>query len=124
MTLPTSILVDFQRYFIGKPIEKMYLFGSYARGEAEESSDIDLLVYLDYSHIHTGLEFFEMWNDLEQISGKKVDFVSVTSLSKYVKEYVENDKILIYEKTKTRRLRQTYAYQRRYRRHTTFHSGI
>ncbi|MCU0393437.1 MAG: nucleotidyltransferase family protein [Thermoflexibacter sp.] len=124
MKLPTSILSAFRRYFIGKPVEKVYLFGSYARGEAGEDSDIDLLVHLDYSQIHTGLEFFEMWNDLEQISGKKVDFVSATALSKYVKEYVENDKVLIYEKAKTRRLRQTYAYQRRYRRHTTFHSGI
>ncbi|WP_245764137.1 type VII toxin-antitoxin system MntA family adenylyltransferase antitoxin [Thermoflexibacter ruber] len=114
-------MADFRKYFIGKPVKKVYLFGSYARGEASEDSDIDLLVDLDYSMIYNGLEFFEMWSDLEQISGKKVDLVSATSLSKYVKEYVENDKILIYEKAKTRRLRQTFAHQRRYRRNTKVH---
>lgn len=29
-------------YFKDKPVKKVYLFGSYARGEADEESDVDL----------------------------------------------------------------------------------
>jgi predicted nucleotidyltransferase len=31
-------------YFKDKPVKKVYLFGSYARGEANENSDVDLLL--------------------------------------------------------------------------------
>ena len=37
-----------QRYFKDKPVKKVYLFGSYARGDAQENSDMDILVELDY----------------------------------------------------------------------------
>ncbi len=33
-------------YFKDKPVEKVYLFGSYASGEAKEESDVDLLFTL------------------------------------------------------------------------------
>jgi predicted nucleotidyltransferase len=36
-----------------------YLFGSYSRGDADENSDIDILVELDYSKL-IGLEFVQM----------------------------------------------------------------
>ena len=36
-----------QDYFKDKPVKKVFLFGSYARNEAEENSDVDLLVDLD-----------------------------------------------------------------------------
>lgn len=48
-----------ERYGVGK----IYLFGSYARGEATEESDIDLLV--DAENIH-GLEYFGLWDDFER----------------------------------------------------------
>ena len=35
--------------FAHKPVNKVYLFGSYARGEADENSDVDLLIGWDYS---------------------------------------------------------------------------
>lgn len=50
-----------QDYFKDKPVNKVYLFGSYARGDADENSDVDLLVELDYSK-HIGFSFYE-WND-------------------------------------------------------------
>lgn len=31
-------------YFKDKPVKRVYLFGSYARGDADENSDVDLLV--------------------------------------------------------------------------------
>ena len=35
-----------QEYFKDKPVKKVYLFGSYARGDANENSDIDLVFSL------------------------------------------------------------------------------
>jgi predicted nucleotidyltransferase len=83
-------------YFKDKPVLKAYLFGSYARSETEENSDVDILVELDYSH-PIGLEFVKMQLDLQQLLNKKVDLVTENGLSKYIKQYVDNDKILIYE---------------------------
>lgn len=43
-------------YFRTRPVLKAYLFGSYVRGEADNKSDIDILVDLDYSQ-KIGLQF-------------------------------------------------------------------
>lgn len=85
-----------RHYFVDKPVLKAYLFGSYARGEADAESDIDLLVELDYVK-HIGMKL-----DLEDLLAHKVDLVTDRSLSKQVSPFVENDKKLIYEKTARR----------------------
>ena len=36
-------------YFRDKPVKQVWLFGSYARGEAREDSDVDLMVTYDES---------------------------------------------------------------------------
>ena len=55
-------------YFKDKPVNKVWLFGSYARGEENTDSDIDLMIDLDHSQL-VGLKFFGMWNDLESLLG-------------------------------------------------------
>jgi predicted nucleotidyltransferase len=35
-------------FFSKKPVKKVWLFGSYARGDADENSDVDVLVAIDY----------------------------------------------------------------------------
>lgn len=57
-------------YFKDKPVKKVYLFGSYAQGEAKESSDIDLLVELDYTQ-NIGFKFYGWYIDLEALFLKK-----------------------------------------------------
>lgn len=86
-----------KNYFKTRPVLKAYLFGSYARSQADQSSDIDILVDLDYSK-RIGLEFIQMQIDLEEILGVKVDLVSSNSLSKYIKPVVDREKALIYAK--------------------------
>ncbi|MCK4664706.1 MAG: nucleotidyltransferase domain-containing protein [Bacteroidales bacterium] len=85
------------KYFKDKPVFKAYLFGSYARSEANENSDIDILVELDYSE-PIGLEFIQMKLDLEKLFNKSVDLITEQALSKYIKPYIEKDKILLYER--------------------------
>ena len=86
-----------KNYFKTRPVLKAYLFGSYARSQADQSRDIDILVDLDYSK-RIGLEFIQMQIDLEEILGVKVDLVSSNSLSKYIKPFVDREKALIYAK--------------------------
>lgn len=54
----------------------MYLFGSYARGEADENSDADLLIDWDYSKT-IGLEYVMWWDEIKELLHKEVDFVSI-----------------------------------------------
>jgi predicted nucleotidyltransferase len=84
-------------YFRNKPVLRAFLFGSFSRGDAEENSDVDILVELDYSK-HIGLGFVGMKLDLENRLHKKIDLVSSEAISKYISPFIENDKRLIYEK--------------------------
>jgi predicted nucleotidyltransferase len=97
MTLQQTTISQIQNFFHDKPVKRAYLFGSFARNEADEQSDIDILVELDYSQ-HIGLEFIGMKLDLEDMLKRKVDLVSERALSKYIRPYVEQEKKLIYEK--------------------------
>src|SRR5580692_2329950 len=83
-------------YFISKPVLKAYLFGSYSRKEADEDSDVDILVDLDYSQ-HIGLGFVQMKLDLEERLKKPVDLVSSQAVSKRIQPYINQDKMLIYD---------------------------
>lgn len=95
MQLDTNKVKTIRSYFKTKPVLKAYLFGSYARNEADYLSDIDILVDLDYSK-KIGLQFIQMKIDLENLLNSKVDLVSSNGLSKYVKPIVDKEKKLIY----------------------------
>ena len=86
-----------QKYFKDKPVFKAYIFGSIARGDAGSDSDYDILVELDYSK-KIGFEFIQMQIDLTDLLQKNVDLVSDKALSKYIRPFVDKDKILIYER--------------------------
>jgi predicted nucleotidyltransferase len=73
------------------------LFGSYSRNDADENSDIDILVELDHTN-SIGLKFFTYGDELQNLLKKKVDIVSYEGLSKYVKPFIDRDKVLIYER--------------------------
>lgn len=51
------------------PIEYCYLFGSYAKGKAKPSSDVDLLIHTTLS----GLKFYGLVEELREQLKKKVD---------------------------------------------------
>ena len=95
MKLETKKLESVRKYFKTSPVLKAYLFGSYARNEADNNSDIDILVDLDYSQ-KIGLHFIQMKIDLEKILNKEVDLVSSNGLSKYMKPIIDSEKELIY----------------------------
>ncbi|OFY96148.1 MAG: nucleotidyltransferase [Bacteroidetes bacterium RIFCSPLOWO2_12_FULL_31_6] len=95
MKLDAKRIETIKRYFETRPVLKAYLFGSFARNEADDQSDIDILVDLDYSQ-RIGLQFIQMKIDLEKLLNTKVDLVSSNGLSKYIKPMVDDEKLLIY----------------------------
>lgn len=84
-------------FFKDKPVNKVWLFGSYARGDADETSDVDVMVDLD-KNVMLGLEYFGWYSDLEKKFHKKVDLVKVGNIKARILPYVEKDLKLIYEK--------------------------
>jgi predicted nucleotidyltransferase len=84
-------------FFSKKPVKKAYLFGSYSRGAADQHSDVDILVELDYTQ-HIGLGFIKMKYEIEDALNKRVDLVSEQSLSKHIRPFIAEDKQLIYER--------------------------
>ena len=84
-------------YFKNKPVKKAFLFGSVSRNENDNLSDVDILVELDYSQ-PIGLGFVRMKLELEDLLKRKVDLLTSNSVSKYIKPFIDSEKILIYEK--------------------------
>lgn len=70
------------------------VFGSYAREEANEKSDIDLLVRFSKP---IGWKFYGIAEDLQEVLGKKVDLATENMLNKYIRESVLRDLKVIYE---------------------------
>mgnify|MGYP000428906278 CR=1 FL=1 len=95
MNLDNNQIEAIKNYFKTRPVLKAYLFGSYVRGEADDHSDIDILVDLDYSQ-KIGLKFVQMKLDLEKILNTKVDLVSSNGISKYLQPIVDGEKQLIH----------------------------
>jgi predicted nucleotidyltransferase len=58
-------------------VRRIALFGSYARGEQQPGSDVDILVDIDPS---IGLEFVTLAEQIEQLLGLSVDLVSLRSI--------------------------------------------
>lgn len=60
-------------------LKAVYVFGSYARGEAREDSDVDLLVDTAGSDMQ-GWDYGGLYIDLEEALEKQIDMVTVRSL--------------------------------------------
>ena len=84
-------------------VKEIYLFGSYARGEATADSDVDLLVDLTNSNVR-GIVLGGLYNDLEEALGVTVDLVTVASLEQPTsfrsdhafRENIERERMMIY----------------------------
>ena len=73
-------------------INDIYLLGSYARGEAKDSSDID--IYCDKGNIRTFIDQGLLEDELEEALNKKVDIIFDSSyIDEYFKKQIMEDMI-------------------------------
>lgn len=69
-------------------VKRIGIFGSYARGEQKETSDIDVLVEFE---VPTFDNFMDLIFYLEDLFGRKVDLVTTGGLSPYIAPLVEQE---------------------------------
>jgi hypothetical protein len=84
-----KILKEHKAYLTEKYyVRKIGIFGSYARNEQSDESDLDILV--EFSR-PVGFEFLDLKEYLESILKKPVDLVTVNALKPYMKEDILNE---------------------------------
>lgn len=66
-------------------VKKAALFGSYARGDYDEKSDVDILIQPPEK---MGISFISLKFDLEDSLEKKIDLVSYNGINKYLKSSI------------------------------------
>ncbi len=85
-------------YFKTQPVLKAWLFGSFARGEETETSDVDILIVPDKSQHFSLFTLSGMYEDLKELLGCEVDLITDGGLMPFARESADHDKILIYER--------------------------
>jgi predicted nucleotidyltransferase len=86
-------------------IPAVYIFGSYARGDATDESDVDVLINRAGSKIVTMFDLGALYNDLNENLGKPLDLITEDSLSqddasRRTPGFAENlrrERVVIYE---------------------------
>lgn len=76
----------------------MALFGSFVRGDQKKRSDIDILIKFDKTKEKSLLDLIHAENELKKLFKRKVDLLTIGSISPYIREEVLNSMKVIYEK--------------------------
>jgi predicted nucleotidyltransferase len=97
MLTTEQIKQNVSEYFKDKPVKKVYLFGSYERGEANEESDVDLLVDLRKDVVVTYFTLGGFLADMQDAFRRKVDIVPEEDVHPHIKQRIEKDKILLFK---------------------------
>jgi uncharacterized protein len=76
-------------------VERLYLFGSTARGEATDESDVDL--FFDYEKGKLGLfELMDVKEYAASILGRKTDIMTRDSLHKMLRQNIEASAVRVF----------------------------
>jgi len=85
-------------YFKNKPVEKAWIFGSYARNKQSVSSDLDLLIQFSKQNAIDLFDYAEIKLDLEDLTGLKVDLVEDGQAYQSIDNQIQKEKVLVYER--------------------------
>ena len=83
-----------------RSIDRVYLFGSYARNEATKDSDLDFLIFLENDNLSSLEEYVEASGALNFAFRKEIDVLLPKDIEErpYLKASIERDRVLIYER--------------------------
>ncbi|MDD2556320.1 MAG: nucleotidyltransferase domain-containing protein [Syntrophaceticus sp.] len=84
--------------FEAAPVYRAILFGSYAKGNATDESDIDIVI--DSKGELLNMAFYGVLEDITTQLNKRVDLFEISELSRnvYIRSAVEREGIVLYEK--------------------------
>ena len=71
------------------------VFGSVARGEGRDDSDVDLL-YVLKPGVRLGFKLFDLEDELAALFGRPVDLVGRSAVNKYIRDQVFADARQLY----------------------------
>ena len=77
-------------------ITKLFLFGSYARNEATEDSDIDLVYENDSEKPISYIDYVELEDFLTKNFNKKIELVNYKYMNPIIKKIAEKDFVYVY----------------------------
>jgi predicted nucleotidyltransferase len=75
--------------------ERIAIFGSYARGEVTDESDIDILVR--FSSPKSLFDLVRIEDELKSVLNLKVDLITEKSVSPYLAGAIRHDELVIYK---------------------------
>lgn len=86
-------------------IPVVYLFGSYARNEATDQSDVDILIDREGSAIRGMFDMGGLYAELRESVGKEIDLVTLQTLRQkstqqrtpWLVDNLEKDMVMLYE---------------------------
>ena len=74
------------------------IFGSFARGNYSKKSDVDILIRFKKGASKTLFDIMDIEGGLRGIFHRKVDLITVNSVSPYLKDEIIKSTVVIYEK--------------------------
>jgi len=76
-------------------LKAVYLFGSYARGDATDDSDYDF--FINKGELHSLYQLSGLRLDLKEVLQKDVDIVTDGMRNTRLQNVIERDRVLLYE---------------------------
>ncbi len=99
VNLITSNIEGIKQLLAANMIEQAYVFGSAAKGDFDENSDVDFLVKFrtDLTPLEKGEFWWNLHDELRNFLKREIDIVTVNSLKNpyFIKE-IDETKVLIY----------------------------
>lgn len=80
------------RLYNDHPIKSLAIFGSFSRSEQNQSSDLDILVHFSGK---IGIRFIDLADELEDITGMKVDLVSRKGIKEKYLKAINSDLVYV-----------------------------
>lgn len=90
-TIQTVIIPIAKQY----GVRRVFLFGSYAKGEAKENSDVDLLI--EKGEPMSLLKLAGMRQNCQEALNLPVDLITTTGIEENFKKEIDGTEILLYE---------------------------
>ena len=93
-----AIINTISTYFSDKPVEKAWLFGSFARNAVvSKDSDIDIMVVFKQPNKISLFDIIQMKTELADKTGRNIDLVEESQILKSFQPIVQKEKMLVYE---------------------------
>ena len=78
-----------------KYIDKVYLFGSYAKNKANSESDLDFVVLINSP---VGMKLYSLYDEINNAFGKNSDILTEKEALSLMPHTYKRDRVLIYER--------------------------